>query len=289
VLLWFGRPVSAANKRGSHNIGPRLSQIPALAAGRPADLVSPVADPSTTADVPERDDERLNTAIVRLDELVRTLREQCPWDREQTHISLRRYLLEETYETLEALDARAGGAGEAEVLDRDLCEELGDLLYQVWFQAHLASERGAFSIVDVAQGVRDKLVARHPHVYGDVVAPDADAVRANWDAIKLREKGRDSVMDGIPQTLPALLRAVKVQKRAAAAGLSSDEGSRGTFIDTEGALAELRADPNEYTLGELLLAAVELGRRVRVDPEDALRAATERAEGRYRALEQDPG
>ena len=248
-----------------------------------------MANPSDTPCAPEHGAEDLHTAIARLDELVRTLREQCPWDREQTHISLRRYLLEETYETLEALDARASGDGEAQDLDRDLCEELGDLLYQVWFQAHLASERGAFSIVDVAQGVRDKLVARHPHVYGDVEAPDADAVRANWDAIKLQEKGRDSVMDGISQTLPALLRAVKVQKRAAAAGLPADERPQGPFIETESALAELRADPNEHTLGELLMAAVELGRRIKVDPEDALRSATERAEGRYRTLEAEQG
>ena len=295
-----------------------------------------MAHPVPVPDAPDHDAESLHYAILRLDELVRTLREQCPWDREQTHTSLRRYLLEETYEALEALDARAGGEGEAEDLDRNLCEELGDLLYQVWFQAHLASERGAFSIVDVARGVRDKLVARHPHVYGDVVAPDADAVRANWDAIKLQEKGRDSVMDGIPQTLPALLRAVKVQKRAAAAGLleaeregrtnalnpsrraarpwperpvsaanksgndtattrnaltdshgpvSAGHRAQRSFIETEGALAGLRAEPNEHTLGELLLAAVELGRRIKVDPEDALRSATERAEHRYRTLE----
>lgn len=247
-----------------------------------------MANLSPSAGAPEQDTDGFHAAIVGLDELVRTLREQCPWDREQTHTSLRRYLLEETYEALEALDARTGGDGDAAVLDRDLCEELGDLLYQVWFQAHLASERGAFSIVDVAQGVRDKLVARHPHVYGDVVAPDADTVRANWDAIKLQEKGRDSVMDGIPQTLPALLRAVKVQKRAAAAGLCDGDQPQGVFSGTEGALAELRAEPNEHTLGELLLAAVELGRRIKVDPEDALRSATERAEGRYRALERDP-
>ena len=243
---------------------------------------------ASTPGAPEHSAEGLHTAIERLDELVRTLRTECPWDREQTHTSLRRYLLEETYEALEALDARTGD-GEAEALDRDLCEELGDLLYQVWFQAYLASERGAFSIVDVAQGVRDKLIARHPHVYGDVVAPDADAVRANWDVIKLQEKGRDSVMDGIPQTLPALLRAVKVQKRAVAAGLAADDRPRAPFMDTEGALAELRADPNEHTLGELLLAAVELGRRIKIDPEDALRAATERAESHYRALEAEPG
>lgn len=249
----------------------------------------PDSSPARDTDGSGRDTESLNSAVARLDELVRTLREQCPWDREQTHTSLRRYLLEETYETLEALDARASGDGAAEDLDRDLCEELGDLLYQVWFQAHLASERGAFGIVEVALGVREKLVARHPHVYGDVDAPDADAVRANWDAIKLEEKGRDSVMDGIPQTLPALLRAVKVQKRAAAAGLEAGDPRPEAFSDTEGALARLRADPSEHSLGELLMAAVELGRRIKIDPEDALRSATERAERRYRALERDPG
>ena len=119
----------------------------------------------------------LVAALGRLDELVRTLRRECPWDREQTHTSLRRYLLEETYETLEALDAMTGADGDggggdregsgsegsgSEDLDQHLCEELGDLLYQVWFQAHLASERDAFDMADVAREVRAKLVARHP-------------------------------------------------------------------------------------------------------------------------------
>ena len=242
---------------------------------------------------PDQPDDGLSVAILRLDELVRTLREQCPWDREQTHTSLRRYLLEETYETLEALDARAGaeagGGADIEDLDRHLCEELGDLLYQVWFQAHLASERGAFDIADVTQQVRRKLVARHPHVFGDVEASDADAVRGMWDAIKLQEKGRDSVMDGIPRTLPALLSAVKVQKRAAAAGLLAGDSAQGEFGETEQALAELRADRSEHSFGELLLAAVELGRRLKVDPEDALRSATERVQRHYRALEQADG
>ncbi|MXW98852.1 MAG: MazG family protein [Acidimicrobiaceae bacterium] len=242
---------------------------------------------------PDQLDDNLSVAILRLDELVRTLREQCPWDREQTHMSLRRYLLEETYETLEALDARAGveagGGADVEDLDQHLCEELGDLLYQVWFQAHLASERGAFDIAEVAQQVRRKLVARHPHVFGDVEASDADAVRGMWDAIKLEEKGRDSVMDGIPSTLPALLSAVKVQKRAATAGLLAGDSAEGEFGETEQALAELRADRSEHSFGELLLAAVELGRRLKVDPEDALRSATERAQRHYRALEQADG
>ncbi len=238
-------------------------------------------------------DEGLISAILQLDDLVQILREQCPWDREQTHSSLRRYLLEETYETLEALDARAGaeagGGADIEDLDRHLCEELGDLLYQVWFQAHLASERGAFDIADVAREVHRKLVARHPHVFGDVEASDADTVRANWDAIKLQEKGWGSVMDGIPPTLPALLSAVKVQKRAAAAGLLAGDGPQGDFGETERALAELRADRSERSFGGLLLAAVELGRRLKVDPEDALRSATERAQRHYRQAEQQMG
>ena len=256
------------------------------------------ADSPAGGELDNRLDEGLEAAVALLDDLVRTLREQCPWDREQTHVSLRRYLLEETYETLEALDARTGresgdgedddgSRGDLADLDRDLCEELGDLLYQVWFQAHLASERGAFDIADVALGVRSKLVARHPHVFGDVEAADADAVRANWDVIKLEEKGRESVMDGIPSTLPALLRAVKVQKRAATAGLVSKDRPEGEFADTERALEQLRADPSERSLGRLLLAAVELGRRLKVDPEDALRSATEQARRHYRALEQE--
>ena len=122
-----------------------------------------------------------------------------------------------------------------------------------------------------------------------MVARDADEVRANWDAIKLREKGWESVMDGIPNTLPALLRAVKVQKRAAAAGLLENDWDEREFARTEQALEELRADRSEHSFGELLLAAVELGRRLGVDPEDALRSATERAQHRYRAQEHDPG
>ena len=242
--------------------------------------------------------------MARFDRLVRTLRERCPWDREQTHTTLRRHLLEETYETLEVLDAIAaleeanadGPANERDreeregsdvggVLDENLCEELGDLLYQVWFHARLASERGAFGVADVARNVHDKLVARHPHVFGDVEVRDADAVRANWDVIKQAEKGRDSTMDGIPVTLPALLRAVKVLKRAAAAGLMEPAPDRVAFDEAAEILSDLRARPTEQRLGDLLLAVVGLGRRLSIDPEDALRSATERAEQHYRQAE----
>ena len=236
---------------------------------------------------PEAAGDPLFAQIARVDGLVRTLRERCPWDREQTHASLRRHLLEETYETLEALD----GLAEMEEPDAGspqydhLCEELGDLLYQVWFHSLLASERGAFGVADVAGRLHDKLVARHPHVFGDVEATDADAVRANWDVIKQAEKGRASTLDGIPVTLPALLRAVKVLKRAAAAGLMERSDPQSSFEEIQAALTDLHDDPNEQRMGDLLLAAVGLGRRLSIDPEDALRSATQRAEAHYREVE----
>ena len=235
----------------------------------------------------EAAEDALFTEVARIDGLVRTLRERCPWDMEQTHASLRRHLLEETYETLEALDglaelaAPAAGSPEYD----SLCEELGDLLYQVWFHSLLASERGAFGVADVVRRLHDKLVARHPHVFGDVEAIDADAVRANWDVIKQSEKGRASTLDGIPVTLPALLRAVKVLKRAAAAGLMERSEPESSFEEIQTALAGLRDDPNERRLGDLLLATVGLGRRLAIDPEDALRLATQRAEALYREVE----
>ncbi len=172
-------------------------------------------------------------------------------------------------------------------LDDSLCEELGDLLYQVWFHSLLASERGAFGVADVARRLHDKLVARHPHVFGEVEARDADAVRANWDVIKQAEKGRDSTLDGIPATLPALLRAVKVLKRAAAGELMEPADPASCMEEARGSLAELGRDPSEERLGDLLMAAVGLGRCLSIDPEDALRAATDRAERRYRRIERE--
>ena len=170
------------------------------------------------------------TELVALGELVRTLRERCPWDQRQTHGSLSRHLLEESYEVLEAideLDAVDAGIGTAigEDSDREsaavahLEEELGDLLFQVYFHATLAAEEGRFTLADVARGVHDKLVARHPHVFGDVSAETADDVAANWEAIKKAEKGRSSVTEGIPASLPALALAAKLQRKATAIGM----------------------------------------------------------------------
>ncbi len=242
-------------------------------------------DHLTSVYVPELA-EPVAAEIVRFDELVRTLRQRCPWDREQTHASLRRHLLEETYETLEAIDGRVGLADDEidERLDSHLEEELGDLLYQVWFQARLAAERGAFTISDVARRVHDKLVERHPHVFGDARADSAEQVRADWETRKRREKGRASVLDGIPETLPALLRTVKLLKRADAAGLTPQAELPPDQM-LHRAVAELVAEPCERHMGDVLLAAVELARRLNLDPEDALRTAAGRAERSLRAAE----
>jgi tetrapyrrole methylase family protein/MazG family protein len=225
--------------------------------------------------------------FVRFEELVRTLRDECPWDRAQTHASLRQHLLEETHETLEAIDARVeiGDDVYDADLDEHLAEELGDLLYQIFFHARLAAERGAFTVADVARDVHDKLVERHPHVFGEVDAGDADAVVRNWEAIKREQKGRDSAMDGIPPALPGLLLALKVQKRAAGVGFDWVGGPEVAFTDVEDELAEVRADPSEHEVGDLLFAAVQVARRLEVDPESALRAAAGRFASRFRVVE----
>jgi tetrapyrrole methylase family protein/MazG family protein len=233
--------------------------------------------------------EPLAAEVVRLDELVRTLRQRCPWDREQTHASLARHLLEESYEALDAIAAlarsvtpRDAAAPVDPAVVADLCEELGDVLFQVVFHAALAREEGFFTLADVARGVHDKLVGRHPHVFGDVVAATPDAVAANWEILKKHEKGRTSVTDGIPTALPALSLATKLLKKAEAAGLSPAD-----LAGVEAGLAALaargaggpageggeRAGVDAESLGRMLFALADLARTAGVDPEEALRAA----------------
>ena len=210
-------------------------------------------------------------------ELMHRLRQDCPWDQEQTHESLRRHLLEEAYEVLEAIDGVNTETGEGY---EHLEEELGDLWFQILFHAELASEMGQFTIADVARGVHDKLVSRHPHVFGDDTAADAAEVLANWEEAKIAEKGRQSVMDGIPKTLPALTFAEKVLKKAnRVAGAATDEAQKVSA-------AGLSAAPQESEVGALLLAVVEQARAAGIDPEGALRAAATAARDRFMASEQ---
>jgi tetrapyrrole methylase family protein / MazG family protein len=198
----------------------------------------------------------------------------CPWDREQTHQSLARHLLEETHETLDAIDS-----GD---LSR-LREELGDLLLQVLFHAEIADEEGGFDIDDVAEGVTAKLVRRHPHVFGDVQAGSASEVLRNWESIKAEERGDRPLEDDIPATLPALARASKVQRRAAAFGFDwrTEEGAVAKVFEE---LAELQAAPPDRTeeeVGDVLFAVASLARMIGVDPESALRRTTARFSARF--------
>jgi tetrapyrrole methylase family protein / MazG family protein len=206
--------------------------------------------------------------VARFADLVRTLRARCPWDREQTHHTLTRHLLEETYEVLEAIEALPTASDDAENAGGGfdhLEEELGDLLFQVVFHATLAAEEGYFTLADVARGVHDKLVHRHPHVFADVQADTPDQVITNWEQIKRAEKGRESIMDGISEGLPSLLYAHKVQRKAASAGLDPVAGDEG--------------------LGAQLFALVDRCRRADIDPEAALRATAARFRDRFRQAE----
>ncbi|MGH9007325.1 MAG: MazG family protein [Acidimicrobiales bacterium] len=229
--------------------------------------------------------------MAKLSELVRTLRERCPWDREQTHASLTRHLIEETYEVLDAIGevtASAGAPGSVALDDAaaHLQEELGDLLFQVVFHSRLAAEQGWFTLGDVALGVHDKLVGRHPHVFGDVAAATPDAVVANWEVIKAAEKGRSSVTDGIPTALPALLLAAKLQRKAGAVGLSapSPEEQR-RHLETSVAGLTPAAAPAAF--GAALYALVGLADALGVDAEDALRSVALRERDRIVAAERD--
>ena len=244
--------------------------------------------------------------LVALDELVRTLREKCPWDREQTHASLKRHLLEETYEVLDAIDGLdLDGPGLSAPAPRDtepvdagspasahLEEELGDLLFQVYFHACLAAEEGRFTLADVAGTVRTKLVARHPHVFGEVEATTAGAVAKNWEQIKKAEKGRTSVTEGIPAELPALALAAKLQRKAqsvdgATSPISGDERRRiDEYLDRLGRDGGERADPESSDVaGELLWSVSDLVRQCGIEPEDVLRQAARRFSERLRRLE----
>jgi tetrapyrrole methylase family protein/MazG family protein len=222
--------------------------------------------------------------FARLVQLTRRLRDPggCPWDAEQTHRSLSRYLLEESYEVVEAIEQIPSVAGYDALAD-----ELGDVLYQVVFHAAIAEERDAFTVADVARGIHDKLVRRHPHVFGDVVAREPDAVVRNWEQIKKDEKGHESIVEGITQDLPSLLYTHKLFSKAASVGL--DPGSRVEAFDRlEAAVTRARAsttDDLDANLGQLLAAAVALGRAAGLDAESALRGWAARYRRRFEAME----
>lgn len=220
-------------------------------------------------------------------EVMKILREPggCPWDIEQTHKSIRRDLLEEAYETADAIDTDDSAA---------LCEELGDLLLQVVFHSDIARRNGEFTFDEVVDGITKKLILRHPHVFGDVKADTSAEVLDNWDKIKRVEKHQESYTDtleSVPRAFPALLRAAKVQKRAAKAGFDWDEVN-GAFSKIPEETAELkeaiesgvRTDIDEE-FGDLLFALVNVSRFIGTDAEDSLNKATDKFIKRFSAVE----
>jgi len=216
----------------------------------------PAADPAARmTDAPAE-------ALVRLDEITRRLRRECPWDREQDERSIVPHTVEEAYEL-----ADAAAAGD----DEKLLDELGDVLFQVYFLALLLEERGTGSLSEVAESMIQKLIRRHPHVFGEAEAETAGEVLRNWDRIKREEEGRgaDDPFADVPENLPALLYARKMQRRAVSAGLTGEEAQERLGDDQT-------REATERWIGETLFELVDMARRLRVDPELALRAAAQR-------------
>jgi MazG family protein len=209
----------------------------------------------------------------------------CPWDGEQTHLSIKPYTIEEAYEVAEAIDD-----GD----DRELCTELGDLLLQIVFHAEMASERSAFAITDVIQAISDKMVRRHPHVFADTQVSGADEVLRNWSKIKAEERkgsGDASALAGVPRAMPALLRAQRLGEKAAHAGFDwPDIGGvvaklREELGEVEAALAAGDRSAAAAELGDLLFAATSLARHLGVAAEDAANGAADRFSTRFRHME----
>jgi MazG family protein len=212
----------------------------------------------------------LARALVDLQELAERLRRDCPWDREQTATTIVPHTVEEAYEVADA--ALAGD-------DAKLLDELGDLLFQVFFLSLLLEERGRGDLARVADGIRDKLIRRHPHVFGEVELDSAGAVKKRWEELKRDQEEREGIFHHVPATLPALLLAQKVQRRAAVVGFEYPDLA-GAFSDLEDELRELKAEPSGEELGDLLFACVNVARHLGVDPELELRQASDRFVGR---------
>jgi tetrapyrrole methylase family protein/MazG family protein len=208
----------------------------------------------------------------------------CPWDREQTHESLKKHLVEETYEALEAIDS-----GDPE----KLCEELGDVLLQAVMHAQMDAIEGVYDIDDVVAGISEKLVRRHPHVFGEVSVANAEEVLSNWDAIKQEEQssGASSILSGVPKAMPSLLRAGETSKRAARVGFEweSLEDVFAKFEEERGELLEAVASGDqaqiEHEVGDLAFTLVNIARWLKVEPEEALRKMVDRFTTRFQQME----
>ena len=228
----------------------------------------------------------------RLYDLTARLRRECPWDRKQTQESIIAYTLEETYELADTIRRRETHG------DAAVCGELGDLLFQVYFLACVAEEQGLYDLGDVASGIRTKLIRRHPHIFGEVTADTPEEVRENWDAIKREAEGREGIFHEIPEAFPSILLAQKLQQRAAAVGFDWEHAPevlakvREETAEVEQELAGgggAHAEKLAGELGDLLFSVVNLARKLKVDPELALRGSALRFRERVEAAARSAG
>lgn len=240
------------------------------------DPVQPDAAPSATLA------ERFLQLVAVVDQLRSP--EGCPWDRKQTPQSMMPYLLEETYEVLESIASQD---------KQGLKEELGDLLLHILFQGRMAQDAGHFTLEESLQTITDKLIRRHPHVFGDREARDDAAIHSSWETIKQQEKGRTSRLEGIPRTLPALTRARRMQEKAASVGFDWP-AIEPVWDKVDEELGELRqachrAQPEAIAeeFGDLVFSLVNLGRFLKLDPEEALRKTMAKFEHRFQGIEQE--
>lgn len=220
----------------------------------------------------------------RLLNIMDDLREKCPWDRKQTLESLRHLTIEETYELADA------------ILDNDLEEikkELGDILLHIVFYAKIGSEKKAFDMADVAEGICEKLISRHPHIYGDVIVADEEDVKANWEKLKLKE-GKKSVLEGVPRSLPAMVKATRIQDKARGVGFDWDNRDQ-VWEKVNEELAELKAEIDteaekatvESEFGDVLFSLINYARFIGIDPETALERTNKKFIKRFQYLESE--
>jgi len=275
VAVPDGEPLAAW--LGEHGIELAVSSPVVAASGER--LLALLRGQRWDATVPDGDALRslvVSDALTRLWHLTARLRRDCPWDREQTARTIVPHTVEEAYEVADA--ALAGD-------DEKLLDELGDLLFQVYFLSLLLEERGKGDLATAARLIQEKLVRRHPHVFGDVEAKTAGRVKENWDRIKREQEGREGVFHDVPEALPALLYARKVQQRAKAVGFEYPDVD-GAVADLDDEIRELKEDFAPDELGDVLFAAVNVARKLDVDPELELRRATQRFRRRVEVAEQ---
>jgi len=218
----------------------------------------------------------------KLVDIMKRLRRECPWDRAQTPQSLRQYILEEAYETVDAIDNEDW---------QELSKELGDLLLQIIFQAEIGEENETFSLKDVIRNINEKMIRRHPHVFGDVEVKDAAEVKENWENIKFDQENRRSLMEGIPRQMSALLRAQRIQDKASQVGFDWNDGFQvlkkvhEELKELEESLNDGKADHIEEEMGDLLFSLVNFCRFQKIQAEDALRRTTNKFLSRFRFIE----